>query len=116
VEDVDLCARLGAIGRIRYVADAAIVHLGRISSRANRAFVYTSYECGWARYLRKHLGGAGLYKPLVTLDGPLRLLLWSCAAAINAISGRRERARYYRERAAAVAGFLLGGLGAFWRS
>lgn len=119
VEDVDLCARLGRLGEIHYLPQAEIEHLGRVSSRANRAFVYRAYECGYARYLRKHHTGRwrlGIYKLLVTLDLPVRIVLLTGAAAINRLRGRQDKAQRYGQRARAAAGFAMMGLGAFWRS
>jgi hypothetical protein len=115
VEDVDLCKRLAAFGTIQYVADAVIEHLGRVSSHAQRAFVYRSYECGWARYLRKHHGvrEARIYKILVTLDMPLRVTGLFFQWMIDAIaqSPKAERAR---DGFVAAGKFMLAGLPQFW--
>ncbi|MCC7350661.1 MAG: glycosyltransferase [Phycisphaerales bacterium] len=118
VEDVDLCRRLGKCGKIQYLATADIDHLGRISSRANRGFVYRAYECGWARYLRKHEGTSAAlrYKLLVTADLPLRVVLLAGAAMINRMRGRIEKARDYRDHFTAAGNFLLTGMLRFWRA
>lgn len=118
VEDVDLCARLARLGEIHYRPEVAIDHLGRVGSRANRAFVYTAYECGYARYLRKHdrRGWAvWIYKLLVTLDVPVRVALLAGSTVVNRLRGRRERAGEYGARLAAATGFLMTGMGRFWR-
>jgi GT2 family glycosyltransferase len=117
VEDVDLCKRLAAFGTIWYVADASIVHHGRVSSRALRSFVYRSYECGWARYLRKHHSAreARIYKTLVTLDMPIRVIglfgQWMFDAAAQLPKADRSR-----EAFVAAATFMLTGLPHFWRA
>jgi GT2 family glycosyltransferase len=118
VEDVDLCRRLGAAGRIRYVAEATVEHLGRISSRANRSYVYRGYECGWARYVRKHHGPrpAWIYKALVTADMPVRVLQALGAWAIKRAMGKTEQAERYRQRFCASAAFVVNDLGKFWRA
>ena len=118
VEDVDYCARLGALGSIYYLPQARIEHLGRISSRANRAFVYRGYECGYARYLGKRHGrGAALvYKILISLDMPVRVLALAGQMTGNAMLGRWDRARRARQRLLAAGSFFLTGLPAFWRA
>jgi N-acetylglucosaminyl-diphospho-decaprenol L-rhamnosyltransferase len=117
VEDVDLCKRLAAFGTIRYVSDAAIEHLGRVSSRAQRAFVYRSYECGWARYLRKHHGvrEARIYKTLVTLDMPIRVIVRFFQWLFDAI-GQSPNADRARDSFIAAAKFMFTGLPQFWRA
>jgi len=118
VEDVDLCRRLGQLGIIYYLPDARIEHLGRISSRANRGFVYRGYEIGWARYLKKHHGPAAarLYKTLVTIDMPVRLLVLALQCLAQTAAGRSEKAGRTSSLLAAAANFTFTGLPAFWSS
>jgi GT2 family glycosyltransferase len=118
VEDVDLCRRLRQFGSIQYVPQAEIEHLGRVSSRANRGFVYRNYECGWARYLAKHHGRAAAmaYKTLVTIDLPLRLLILTIQYVIQRALSRREKSERSLDRLKATASFALTGLPAFWMS
>ena len=118
VEDVDLCRRLEPLGKIYYLPSAEIEHLGRVSSHANRGFVYRNYECGWARYLAKHHGhGAALmYKILVTLDMPIRITVLVIQFAMQSLTGRREKAARTRERLKAAGDFAVSGLPSFWRS
>jgi N-acetylglucosaminyl-diphospho-decaprenol L-rhamnosyltransferase len=118
VEDVDLCRRLRVMGNIYYFPAAEIEHLGRVSSHANRGFVYRNYECGWVRYLAKHHGhGAALmYKILVTLDMPIRLTVLAIQFAMQSLTGRREKATRTRGRLRAAGDFALSGLPPFWRS
>lgn len=118
VEDVDLCRRLVAFGTIFFVPEAEIEHLGRVSSRANRGFVYRNYECGWARYLCKHHGkpAALLYKILVTLDLPIRLIGLVIQYVIQRLAGRREKSARTLDLLGAAADFAASGMPAFWRS
>jgi hypothetical protein len=118
VEDVDLCARLKDHGMIYYLPDARIEHLGRVSSRANRGFVYRGYECGWARYLRKHhgWGAALLYKSLVTLDMPVRLLLLSLQSAFQFVMRRRDKSPRTAAVLRAATEFTFLSLPRFWMS
>jgi N-acetylglucosaminyl-diphospho-decaprenol L-rhamnosyltransferase len=117
VEDVDLCRRLGEFGAIFYLPAAEIEHLGRISSRANRGWVYRNYECGWARYLAKHHGRgvSRLYKTLVTLDMPIRVTSLGIQFALQSVTVR-EKSRRTLDRLKAAASFAATGLPMFWRS
>jgi GT2 family glycosyltransferase len=118
MEDVDLCRRLGECGKIQYLSEAQIDHLGRISSRANRGFVYQAYECGRARYLGKHEGASAafVYKLVVTADLPIRMVLLAGAGLINGVRGRLDKARDYRDRFVAAGSFLFSGIVRFWRA
>ena len=117
VEDVDLCRRLAKFGSIYYLPEAEVEHLGRVSSRANRGFVYLNYECGWARYLAKHHGRptARLYKFLVTLDIPLRIVGLAIQLPLQRLFAGREKANRSRERLCATCYFTMN-LPKFWRS
>jgi GT2 family glycosyltransferase len=117
VEDVDLCQRLARCGPIYYLAEAQIRHLGRISSRANFGFTYSGYECGYARYLAKHhrqRSAALIYKTLVTLDTPLRILVLAIQLAVYRLLGRRDSAERTRRRFTAVSEFFFRHLFEFW--
>jgi GT2 family glycosyltransferase len=118
VEDVDLCRRIRQFGTIAYVPSIEIEHLGRVSSHANRGFVYRNYECGWARYLGKHHGrsAALVYKSLVTLDMPVRIAIFTIHWVFQSVTGRREKAKTSLARLKAAANFMFTGLPAFWRS
>ncbi|MDP9173918.1 MAG: glycosyltransferase family 2 protein [Planctomycetota bacterium] len=118
VEDVDLCARLKDFGAIYYFPEAQIDHLGRVSSRANRGFVYRGYECGWARYLRKHHGPteAIIYKFLVTLDMPFRLIILVVQLCFQRISNQHEKAQRTSALLKAAAEFTFTALPLFWRA
>ena len=118
VEDVDLCRRLKPLGDIYYFPSAEIEHLGRVSSHANRGFVYWNYECGWARYLAKHHGHAAalLYKTLVTLDMPIRIILLGVQFLVQSLAARREKASRTLGRLKAATYFAMFGLPSFWKS
>ena len=118
LEDVDLCARLLRCGPIYYLREAEIVHFGRISSRANRSFVYRGFECGYARFLRKHRSRAAaiIYKMLVTLDMPVRLALLGLHLMWYRFIGRRDRMDRCRQELSAATSFALSGLPRFWRA
>lgn len=76
LEDFDLSARVARTHEVVYLPDADIVHLGKMSSRQNAGFAFTGVECGYVRYLRKHvLGPVGTlsYKLLLTLNLPVAL-------------------------------------------
>lgn len=118
LEDVDLSLRLGQRGGLLYCPDLRVVHAGGRASAAHQSYVLESFERGFARYLRLHdprPWAAGLYKLLVTLDGPWRTL----GAAWDALRRAREasRAELARARLRAELSFYLGGgLLRFWRA
>ncbi len=116
LEDLDLSVRLGRHGKIYYLADVKISHWGGVSSKANREYVYRGYECGYARYLRKHHGAmaALVYKTLVTADMPVRLLLLAGECVACALLGKGGRARRLSQQLAAASGFLAKGMRCFW--
>ncbi len=118
VEDVDYCARLSRFGSIYYLTEAGIHHLGRISSRANRSFVYRGYECGYARYLGKRHGclASLVYKTLVTLDMPLRIGVLGLQTLWAWVCIKPERVRHHGRRLSAAAGFFFCDLPRFWRA
>src|SRR4051812_2956194 len=119
VEDVDLCVRLLKHGPIRYLADAEIVHLGRVSSQANYGFAYTGYECGYARYLKKHHpspSASTRYKALVTADMPVRRAVLGGMPAGYVLIFRRDAAGRPYRRLSAAGEFFFRHLPKFWRA
>jgi hypothetical protein len=119
VEDVDLCLRLSKHGPIQYLADVAITHLGRISSRANYGFTNYGYEIGYARYLRKHHRRAWahkLYKLLIILDAPFRVVYYACQYALSTLLRRSESADRAHRRLKAAQTFLVHHIRAFWNA
>lgn len=119
VEDVDLCLRLGKVGPIRYLPGPAITHFGRITSQANYGFTYTAYECGYARFLRKHHRSrlaSPIYKLLVTADTPVRLAFLSVMLGGYRLIGRKDAADRTWRRLTAAGEFYFRRLPRFWRS
>jgi N-acetylglucosaminyl-diphospho-decaprenol L-rhamnosyltransferase len=117
-EDFDLSARLKKLGKLYYSADAEIVHLGGSSSRANLSFVYRNFECGCARYLRKHARSpmaSWIYKFCVTFDMPARLGTLAVRYAANRLKGERARAQAAARHLSATADFYFCHLLRFWR-
>ena len=57
-----------------------------------------------------------MYKTLVTLDLPLRLLILSVQYTVRRILGQEEKAASFRDRLHATASFVSSGLPDFWRS
>lgn len=119
VEDLDLSIRVAKTHNLMFCPQAEIIHLGRMSSRCNSGFTYTGVECGYARFLRKHvigpLGSAG-YKMLVTLNLPLTL-------GVNLVQEGWRRLRHGPAQAGwphselqAVWHFATRGLPVFWRA
>src|SRR5205814_10650135 len=116
VEDVDLCDRLANLGPIRFMADVTITHLGRISSRANSPFVFRSYELGYAYYvMKKWPRMRGLYKLLLTVDVPVRVVGFWMQLVANRLMGRREAAERCREDLQAAWVFLKTGMPRVWK-
>src|SRR5690606_8498105 len=119
VEDVDFCIRLRQHGPIKYLSDVSIEHLGRISSRANYGFTNSGYEVGYARYLHKHhrhRWASSLYKLLITLDTPYRVLFYRCQYLLAKISRRSESADKAYRRLTAAREFLFHHLPKFWKA
>lgn len=110
LEDVDLCRRLARQGRLLYCPDLVVIHEGGRASAREPRFVLEAYERGYARYLKLHdprPWAGGLYKLLVTLDGPWRLAEAAWRARRPAGRGRLR---------AEWAFYLGGGLLRFWRA
>jgi GT2 family glycosyltransferase len=109
LEDVDLSLRLAERGAVHVDAQVELLHTGGVSSARNPGFAYDGFERGYARHLAKHDPRpwvAPLWKLLVTLDQPLRLVELLLRAAL----GRRDAWR----QAGAVLRFCAG-LPGFWR-
>jgi hypothetical protein len=118
LEDFDLSARVARTHTVVFLPEVEIVHLGRVSSRLNPAYVYAGVECGYARYLRKHLAGptvVGLYKLLVTLNLPFALLAESVRAIWRRLRRGPAAAGQPHSELAPLWQFLLRGLPMFWR-
>lgn len=117
LEDLDLSLRLGREGALLYCPDLRVFHEGGRASAAHQSFVLESFERGYARYLRLHdprPWASGLYKLLVTLDGPLRTARAAFSALRRARGPRGEQAN--ARLRAELAFYLGGGLLRFWRA
>jgi GT2 family glycosyltransferase len=119
LEDFDLSARVARTHAVVFFPGAEIVHLGRMSSRHNSGFAFIGVECGYARYLRKHiLGRAGVvgYKLLLTLNLPLAM----AAEGGKALWRRWRRGPASPDRPHSELGplwhFTIHGLPLVWRS
>ncbi len=118
-EDFDLSARLKRLGLLYYLASAEIIHLGGRSSRANTSFVYRGYECGCARYLAKHSrwrAAAWIYKLLVTLDMPVRIIALAARYTATRFRLNQERAERRWLHLTAASRFMFFDLPRFWRA
>lgn len=118
-EDADLCARLRTQGPLFYMGGARVTHRRGVSSKANTRFVYRSYQCGCARYLRKHhrsRWAAPLYKLLVTIDLPFVILGDAVTGIASAVVGKSKRASSKFTHMSAAAAFLCRDLRRFWMS
>lgn len=119
LEDVDFSLRLGREGALLYCPDLLVRHEGGRASASEQTFVLESFERGFARFLRLHDSrpwAVGLYKLLVTLDGPWRVARagWRAVRRGAGSSGgaKLARARWRAE----LAFYLGGGLLRFWRA
>ncbi|HEV8341194.1 MAG TPA: glycosyltransferase [Candidatus Binatia bacterium] len=116
-EDVDLSVRLRQLGDLYYLAEAEIVHLGHVSVRANPRFAYLGAEFGYARYLSKHYQntwGSKLYKFLVIVDMPIRILSLAGKCVSNLLLRKGEHAWRRYQQLTAASGFLLKDIRRFW--
>ena len=119
LEDVDFCARLRESGPLFYMGKAQVTHLGGVSSEANSRFVYRGYQCGYARYLRKHHPNpwaAPVYRLMVTIDLPFVILGDALTGLASALVGKRKRASNKFKHMAAAGAFLCCDLRRFWQS
>jgi GT2 family glycosyltransferase len=119
LEDFDLSMRVSRTHRVVYLPGPDILHFGRMSSRKNTGFAYTGVECGYARYLRKHvLGPLGTfgYKLLVTLNLPLVLLAQLLRAGWRRLRHGRAAPDWPHSELGAVWYFTTRGLRRFWRA
>lgn len=88
--DVDLCARLAARGeRVRYLADARVVHGGGVSTARFERFV-PQWQGDRLRYHRKHFGPAGA--ALVKLAVSWTFADWWARTAWAGLRGRAHDA------------------------
>ncbi|MCS6852043.1 MAG: glycosyltransferase family 2 protein [Gemmataceae bacterium] len=117
-EDIDLSLRIGERYAVVYHPGVAVIHHGRVSSRANVGYSTMHIAAGFARCLRKS-GCAGpgvwLYKLAVTLDAPLQLLEKGLQYLWRRCRGQAARAEKSRLAVRGLAHFLRRGLAELWR-
>ena len=91
-EDVDFCQRLHAAGwRLRYVADAHVVHEGGV---AMRALGLGSFSAIWYRNLLRYVAKHGSVAARVSIR-PLLVIGMILRIVISLLRGRRREARAY---------------------
>jgi len=95
MEDVDLCARLGAAGfRLRYLSDAvAVHHCGASTARRPRAMLRHAYLSRIA-YFDKHFPGwgGGVASALISLELAVSTTTFAVAARLTRAVGLRAHA------------------------
>jgi DNA-binding transcriptional regulator YhcF (GntR family) len=102
----------------RFNASRITVRQG-IEQLANRGYVYTGYECGYARYLAKHHRSRSAclaYKALVTLDMPVRLFIMGSQMVGYVVLRRPEAVERTYQRLSAAGEFFFHRLPRFWKS
>jgi N-acetylglucosaminyl-diphospho-decaprenol L-rhamnosyltransferase len=117
MEDVDLALRLSRVGQIYYLAEASVIHCDGIATKLDVSYAYRCTQCSCIHYIRKHHGpwAARIYKVLITLDMPLRVLVLTLTWIVKRLFSDRERAaRNYRKLVAATQ-FLLLWMPSYWR-
>lgn len=118
-EDLDLCRRACAVGRIVYYPHVAITHVGSVSTNSNIGYAGPHTLAGFVRYFRKSGASRGallFYKLVVTLDAPVQMVLKSLGSLGRRLTGEPRAAQKSWRKAAAAAAFLGHGLGEFWRA
>jgi hypothetical protein len=119
LEDFDLSARVARTHQVVFLAGADIVHLGKMSSRKNAGFAYTGVECGYARYLRKHVLGpeaAFGYKTLVFLNLPFAILVEAARAVWRRLRHGPTPAGQPHSELGALLWFATRGQLEFWKA
>jgi N-acetylglucosaminyl-diphospho-decaprenol L-rhamnosyltransferase len=118
-EDLEFCLRAERHGKIVYLPEVEITHLGRVSTKRHIGFACTTIQVGFAKYLRKSgcgFWGRFLYKLAVTLDTPLQLLVKGAQYLMRRWLGQRRQAEESLTVLRGLWPFLLRGLGDFWRA
>jgi GT2 family glycosyltransferase len=118
-EDLDLSTRVGRQHPVVFLANAEILHYGRVSSRLNVSFTTPSVAVGYVQYFRKS-GSARtalwLYKALVTADAPIQLLGKAMQFLWRRLRGRPEKAAKSWLAVRGAWHFFGSGLVRFWRA
>lgn len=117
-EDLDLSLRVGRNFDVVYLPEAAVVHYGRVSTRANVGYSAPRVAIGFARYLRKSgtsFLGLAFYKLMVSIDTPLLLSLHGVQFGWRSCLGQWQKAEQSRQRLKEGWAFLTNGFVDFWR-
>jgi GT2 family glycosyltransferase len=117
MEDVDLTLRLGRVGKIYYLAEARVIHCGGIATQLDVSYAYRCIQFSCIHYIRKHNGpsAARIYKVLVTLDMPLRVLVLTLTWIVKRLFSNRERAARNHRKLVGAIQFLLLWMPRYWR-
>lgn len=118
-EDIELSIRVGKDRPLVYLAEAEIVHHGRISSRQNISFAAPNVTIGYVHYFRKagfSRLGVNAYKVAVTLDAPLHLFCKLTQFAYRSVRRQRKKAEKSRLVVQGLWHFLTRDLVRFWKS
>ncbi len=119
LEDFDLSARVIRSHQVVFFPGAEIIHLGKMSSRKNAGFAFTGVECGYVRFLRKHLLSPMSvfgYKLLVTLNLPFAIATESVRAGWRRLRRGPAPDGHPHSDLAALWHFSTRGLIPFWKS
>jgi N-acetylglucosaminyl-diphospho-decaprenol L-rhamnosyltransferase len=100
LDDIDLCRRIRAFGRLAFLPDAAVVHTHNVSGRVlgERAVRLLSLDAGFV-YTKRFLGtGAALVYRVLVMLGALQAFI-ACLAARSS-SGQGDAKRLYERGSA----------------
>jgi GT2 family glycosyltransferase len=118
-EDLELSTRVNRQAAVVYLAQAEILHYGRVSTRLHAGYASTQMMIGFARYLRKSgcsRAGLALYKLVVTLDAPVQFVGKGVQYLWRRLRGRRKEAAKSLLALKGFGHFLARGLADFWRA
>jgi GT2 family glycosyltransferase len=118
-EDLEFCLRAARHGKVMYVPDVEITHLGRVSTKQHIAFACTKIHVGFAQYLRKSgcgFWGLFLYKLAITLDTPLQLFVKGTQYLLRRWLGQQRQAEESLNVLRGLWPFMLRGLGPFGKA
>jgi GT2 family glycosyltransferase len=118
LDDVDLATRLSCVGRMYYLADARVIHLGGVSTKLDEYYTFRCIECAHVVYMRKHFGPwtARVYKLLITIDAPIRVSILALAWLSKYLSNDGVRTARNFEKFVVNSQFLARGMMEYWRA
>jgi GT2 family glycosyltransferase len=118
-EDLDLCTRVARHYALVFLPTVEITHFGRVSTRQHIGFAFSHMTIGFLRYLRSSgssPAALALYKTLVTLDAPVKIVGKALEYLWRRLLGRQAKAFKTRTALQGHLHFLLHGLVPFWRA